>query len=176
MCVYINELLTPLPTSQGLEEKLLAADPTCTWPLRAAPVRAPCSQVQPPSPSARGGTGRGRVQVDLSKCLLEGWRVAALPPCKEQSQKAPEPAGLPLTAAPTPQASGSPHPHGRLPFGQKAPERQLHRSPATLVRSYCLSHSQMPTSPTELCPRGPALPTSPTLAEQGLCPPTPAAP
>ena len=34
-----------LPTSQGLEENLLPADPTCTWHLRAAPVRASCTQV-----------------------------------------------------------------------------------------------------------------------------------
>ncbi|VCW98009.1 unnamed protein product, partial [Gulo gulo] len=50
-------------------------------------------------------------------------------------------AGLPRAApvwAPHIQASGSPHPHGRLPFCQNGPaERQLHGSPESLVRSQC---------------------------------------
>lgn len=68
----------PLPIPQDLEESLMVADPTCSWPLRAAPVRAPWSQVHPLSPSTQGETQRGRVKVSLSKCLLKGWRVVAV--------------------------------------------------------------------------------------------------
>ena len=137
-----------------------------------------------PFPSPRNGICRGRVQVALSECPLEGWGVAAvtaaqafsgaLPPCKKQRERAPEQAGTPLPTAPTPQASGSPHPHGCLPSGQNATaERQLHGSPVPLVRSRHPSHSENTPHPTELCPRVPVLLTSPTPAGLGTPPRVP---
>lgn len=68
----------PLPIPQDLKESLFVADPACSWPLRAAPVWAPWSQVHPLAPSTQGETRRGRVKVNLSKCLPEGWRVVAI--------------------------------------------------------------------------------------------------
>lgn len=166
MCVYKNicrnELPTPPPHPPGPGRE--SSDPICTWPLRAAPTRAPCSQVQPPSPSTHDGTSRAGLKwLFPSASLRDGeWHLSwpakaslrTLPPCKEQSDRAPGQASMPLTDAPTPQAPGSPHTHGALPFGQNAPaERQLHRSPASLVRSCHLSHSEDTHTPYRALPQ-----------------------